>query len=198
MTGYDLSFLLQEGPGELLGHQLDDYRKLLREAPEIRFEHLDAIDYAVRHWLVRLLVSSVRSEELEDTYSILRRLVPVAREEDLADWKKRWIAFADLLETRVAILANQRPAEARKLAHAGEILDLIEDEPGLSQSVIAKRLHLKPANLSRILGVLEANELVDRLTVGREKHVYIPLQRDDIPPTPASPPFPFENAEATT
>jgi DNA-binding transcriptional ArsR family regulator len=189
----DLSFLLREGPGELLERRLDDYRTLLREAPEVRFEHLDTIDYAVRHWLIRLIVSNASSEELEDTYSTLRRLVPVAREEDLADWKKRWNAFADLLETRVAIRANQRPAQALKLAHAEDILVLIEDEPGILQSEIAERLGLKRANLSRILRVLEANELVDRRIVGREKQVYSPFLHDDVPSKPADRRFPFEN-----
>jgi CRP-like cAMP-binding protein len=193
MTGQDLSFLLQEGPGELLERQLDDYRTLLREAREVRFEHLDAIDYAVRHWLIRLLVSNASSEELEDTYSTLRRLVPVTREEDLADWKKRWSAFADLLETRVAIRANQRPEQALKLAHAEDILRVIEDEPGISQAEIGDRLGLKRANLSRILHVLEANELVDRRTVGREKHLYSPFLQNEVPPKPEQGRFPFEN-----
>ncbi len=162
----------------------------------LRLEILEAVDYAVRHSVIRLLVSTADDSELEAANDSIRRLIPVAREEELKTWVIRWGAFADLLEARLAALANQRPAQARKLAHADQILDLLAEEPSLPQTEIAKRLGLKEANLSRILAVLEAHDLITRRVVGREKHVRLApaLHRAglDIPPPEWG--FPFQDA----
>jgi len=166
------SFLLERTPGELLDEPLSIYSQLLRESDELENDHLEAIDYVVRHTVVRLLVRAAEEAELEAACSAIRRLVPVARETQLAAWLPRWRAFADLLEARMAVLANQDTAKARELAHAGEILAFVQREPGLTQAEIGKQLELKPANLSRILGVLEAQELIERRNVGRERRVH--------------------------
>jgi DNA-binding transcriptional ArsR family regulator len=175
MSIQDLSFLLAEGPAELLDRPLDDYADLLRKVPEIEPEPLEAIDYAVRHTVLRLLIRAAGREELAAAYDALRRLVPVEKEKALAAWLPRWRAFADLLDSRLAVLAAQDPAAARKLAHAGRIFELLEDagEPGLKQGEILSALGLKPANLSRILAVLEAHELIERRTMGRQKTVHL-------------------------
>jgi hypothetical protein len=166
------SDLLAAGPAELLDRPLDDYAAVLRQSDELHRDHLAAIDYALRHTVVRLLVRAAPEAELSEAYGALRRLVPVAREAELADWVPRWRAFADLLDARRAALAAQDPEAARRLMHSGSILDLVESDPGLTQAEIAQRLGLKPANLSRILGVLEAHELIERRSTGREKRVH--------------------------
>lgn len=167
------SDLLAAGPAELLERPLADYAALLRTDQELRRDHLEVVDYVLRHTVVRLLVRAAPEEELTGVYGDLRRLVPVAREPELADWLPRWRAFADLLDARRAALAAQDPAAAVRLAHSGAILELVEAEQGLTQVEIAARLGLKAANLSRILGVLEAHELIERRTVGREKRVHL-------------------------
>jgi hypothetical protein len=172
MAVHDPSHLLAEGPRQLLDRSLEDYAALLRQAGELRPEHLEAVDYALRHTVVRLLARAAAEEELEAAYEDLRRLVPVAREAELGDWVARWRAFADLLAARLAAVAAQDPAKARTLAHAEAILALVAREPGLTQAEIGERLDLKPANLSRVLGVLEAHELIERRRVGREKRVH--------------------------
>lgn len=166
------SDLLAAGPAELLERPLEEYVAALRKWQELRRDHLEAMDYVFRHTVVRLLVRAAPEAELAAAYGSLRRLVPVAREAELAEWLPRWRAFADLLDARRAALAAQDPAAARRLAHSGSILELVEEEAGLTQAEIGDRLHLKPANLSRILGVLEAHELIERRSVGREKRVH--------------------------
>ncbi|HJP00832.1 MAG TPA: MarR family transcriptional regulator, partial [Planctomycetota bacterium] len=48
---------------------------------------------------------------------------------------------------------------------------LVARERDLTQAKIGERLELKSANLSRILGVLEANEVIGRRKDGRSKRV---------------------------
>ncbi len=164
--------LLAEGPAELLARPLEDYADFLRSWRDLRPDRLEAVDYALRHTVVRLLVRAAPEPDLGAAYGALRRLVPVEREPELGEWLPRWRGFADLLDARRAALAAQDPAAARRLAHSGTILDLVARQAGLTQAAIAQQLNLKPANLSRILGVLEAHELIERRSVGREKRVY--------------------------
>ena len=166
------SDLLAAGPAELLERPLAEFAVLLRRRQDLRRDHLAAMDYVFRHTVVRLLVRAAPEAELAEAYGALRRLVPVAREAELAEWLPRWRAFADLLDARRAALAAQDPATALRLAHAGSILDLVEEQTGLTQAEMAGTLGLKPANLSRILGILEAHELVERRSVGREKRIH--------------------------
>lgn len=173
MTVQNLSDLLADGPGELLDRSLEEYATMLRQSGEMLPEHLEAVDYAVRHTVLRLFIRSAGEEELEVAHDALRRLVPVARESELEPWLPRWRAFADLIEARLAVLDNQDPAAVKSFAHSSAILDLAGREPGLKQSDIGKRLGLKPANLSRILSVLEAHELIERQSVGRERRVML-------------------------
>lgn len=173
MNVQDLSFLLSQGPAELLDRPLEDYAALLRQAVDLEPDHLEAVDYALRHTVVRLLVRAAGEEEMEAAYDALRRMVPVARASELAEWIPRWRAFADLLDTRLGILASREPGLALRFAHAEPILHLVADAPGLTQVEIGERLELKPANLSRVLGVLEAHEMIERRRVGREKRVYL-------------------------
>jgi hypothetical protein len=163
---------LGEGPAELLARPLEEYAAFLRRAQDLRRDHLEALDYVLRHTVVRLLVRAAPETELAAAYGALRGLVPVAREAELAEWLPRWRAYADLLDARRAAMAAQDPAQALRLAHSGRILELVEREAGLTQAQIADRLRLKAANLSRILGVLEAHEMIERRSVGREKQVH--------------------------
>ncbi len=171
-----------EGPAELLARPLGDYAAFLRSWRELRPDRLEAVDYALRHTVIRLLVRAAPEPELAAAYGALRRLVPVEREPELGEWLPRWRGFADLLDARRAVLAAQDPAAARRLAHAGSILDLVARQPGLTQAAIAQRLRLRPANLSRILGVLEAHELIERRSAGREKQIHPGRLLPTLPP----------------
>lgn len=188
----ELAHLAAEGLAALLERSIGDFGRLLREAPaDLRPEHVDALDYGLRHIVVRLLVRSAERDELTDAYDALRRLVPIERESELAEWVPRWRAFADLLDARLASLAARQPERALGLLHAQEIVDFVARSPGCTQSELCDLLPidppLKPANLSRILGVLEAHEFIERRAVGREKRVHLGRLGDTaVSPPPAS------------
>lgn len=172
------SQLLREGPTELLDRSLFDYARALHGLEGLEDNHLEAVDYVVRHQTVRLLVKRASEDELAEAYDSIKSLVPVERERDWSRWHQRWNGIADVLDARLASLAAREPNTARGLAHADRILDLVRVRPDLSQNQIAEYLDLKPANLSRILGVLEAHELIERRTVGREKQVRLGFLAD--------------------
>ncbi len=172
MSVWNHSQLLAEGPAGLLERPLADFAALLREPGEIGTEHAERIDYVLRHTVVRLLVRAAGEEELMGAHGDLRALVPVSREEELERWLPRWRALADVLEARLAVLRNRDMNAPKELLHGDRVLALVGSEPGLSQREIGRRLDFKPANLSRILGILEAHELIERRSVGREKQVH--------------------------
>ncbi|MDY7095975.1 MAG: helix-turn-helix domain-containing protein [Acidobacteriota bacterium] len=191
------SAILAAGPAQLLDQSLDDYADFFERAGnELAEPHLEAVDYALRHKIVRLLVRRAPREEHEALYDGLRTLVPVEQEDAWRDWCLRWRALADVLDARLGSLAAQEPEKARRLLHAPEILELVAAEPGLSQVEVGERLELKPANLSRILGVLEAHDLIERRNVGREKRVYLGFAAEDDFSTGSARSYPRQEAAA--
>lgn len=172
MTVLNASQLLADGPSQLLDRALDEYAAFLRQTEEVQREHGEAVDYAVRHTVVRLLVRGADEDELTQTYDSLRRLVPVSREPELREWSIRWRGMADLVDARLQSLAHRDVDKARSLLHVEDILAVVSSRPGLTQTEIAETLELSAANLSRILGVMEAHELIERRRVGREKRVH--------------------------
>ncbi len=175
MSVHNTSVLLSEGPAELLERSLPEYSEILERADDLGREHLEAIDYALVHTVERLMARSPTEEELEEAYDELRGMIPIEREGEFAEWVPRWQAFADLVDARLGILeAREEGADvALRFAHGDRILNLVRAQPGLTQAEIGQRLGLKPANLSRILGVVEAHELIERRTLGREKRVHL-------------------------
>jgi DNA-binding MarR family transcriptional regulator len=189
MTVWNPSQLLAEGPAQLLERPLSDFADLLRQPEELEREHADTLDYVLRHTVVRLLVRAAGQDELLSAYEELRALVPVRREEELAAWLPRWRTLADVLDARLAVLRNRDMSIPAKLLHADRIVALVASESGLTQVEIADRLDLKAANLSRILGILEAHELIERRNVGREKRVFLGrLATEAESAAPAEPP----------
>lgn len=166
------SVLLSEPASALLDRPLTDFRGLFGAGVALGAEHLEALDYVLRHAVLRLLVRRAPEPELAAAEDALRRLFPPSRDASLGRWAVRWLGLADLLDARRAALREQDADAVRRLAHADELLALVATRPGLSQAEIGERLGLKPANLSRILGALEANELLTRRAEGREKRVY--------------------------
>jgi DNA-binding transcriptional ArsR family regulator len=167
------SAILSDSPARLLDRSLEEYGGILRQKGELGPEHLEKVDYALRHTVVRLLVRNAGEEELEEVYGDLRALVPLDREEELQPWSLRWRGFADLVDARLATLAGRNPDHARRLAHAPQILRILEGSPGLTQVELGDAMGLKPANLSRILSILEGHDLIHRRKVGREKRVFL-------------------------
>jgi MarR family len=166
------SALLSETPVRLLERPLADFGAALRAGEPSR-ELLATIDFVLRHQVARALSRDPGRVDFDELHDNLARVMPVKLEERLPEQTIRWRAFADLVSTRLGMLDTQEPETARSLLHAEEILAFVAQHPGCTQSEIREDRELKPANLTRILGILEANELVERQTVGREKRVYL-------------------------
>lgn len=182
------SALLAETPIRLFDRPLADFAVALR-SDEPSPELLTTIDFVLRHQVVRAISRDPARVNLDQIHDDLARLMPVRLEDKLPEETIRWRAFADLVDTKIGMLDSQEPETARQLLHAAQILDLVAENPGWTQTQIAEKLTLKPANLTRILGILEANELIERQSVGREKRVYLgrlepQRQREEYPVGP--------------
>jgi DNA-binding transcriptional ArsR family regulator len=70
------------------------------------------------------------------------------------------------------VRAARSETEALSLKHADRSMNAIRDRPGVIQAALGAALHLSPPNLSRILGALEANGLIERRREGRQKALY--------------------------
>ena len=107
--GEELARLAAEGPAQLLDRSIGEYGRLLRETPgALRWEHVDALDYALRHTVVRLLV---------------RAAEPVARVYPLP-----LMGWAELLHGEVT--AIERPLDQRLLWQHDESMQLIAQAIG--------------------------------------------------------------------
>lgn len=170
MKGEDLSFLLTEDPAERLERSIEEYGELLRAAGELPAPVLDVVDRALRSRVLRLLAGPAEKAELQAAAAALRRLVPAARESELAVPLHRWRAFADLVEARLA--EDSAPARDRR---PGSDLDpLFGPRRGLAFEERVKRLlelHGYTVEPKQLLGGNEV-DLVARKTGGLDEECW--------------------------
>ncbi len=160
---------------------LSDLMESIQEIDHVNDRQAEVLDYVYRHRLVRLLRAVKRGDdavvELKALYEHLNSVTHPRRLERLNSLEKpygaRWIAYQDILEHRFAALMSEPSKWILKRAHVKRILSFFLSEKSIKQKEIRKRLKLKPANLTRILGMMAANELVNIHTIGREKIVTI-------------------------
>ena len=183
----DRTFLTTALPRELFELPLDACTPWLREDEPLSDRELEALDYVVRNQVARALGQRSSADALEELSDSIAALVPVEREEAMRPWVTRWRGMAAVLDARAASLDAQDVDEAMRMAHAPEIVKMVREEPGITQGVLRERLALKPANLSRILGILEASELVERRKVGRQNQLF-PGPQTPEPPSPRDEP----------
>jgi DNA-binding transcriptional ArsR family regulator len=179
--------LASSDPQVLLAHASLD--ALLEAAERVEIwsrREASALDYVYRNLVIRALRLPRPQEDLENLAEHLRRVVPhSARDavERLGQFLTRWHLLADLVETRLEQLASSDVAAVLRRDHSQRILEVLRGE-SLPQSKLADRLGLKPANLSRILGLLEANDLIYRMREGRENIVGLGPVPDPAPVIP--------------
>lgn len=173
MTVQNTSDFLAAPTRILLDGELSSLKHLLRQDEGCDPRVLRRLDRILRLRLTRLLRTSADAEAVIHEIEGIRRLMPHKRREEPSNlrWSLRWEAFGDLLDTYAGWLQSYSD-KVTNLAHAGEIMRLVEKNPGLSQVEIGRQLDLKPPNLSRILGALEAQGHILRRPDGREKKVY--------------------------
>ncbi len=160
---------------------LSDLMDSIQKIDHVNDRQAEVLDYIYRHRLVRLLRTVNRGEgatpKLEELYEHLDRVTHPRRLNQLNALEKaygdRWIGYQDILEHRLAALMNQPSKWILERAHVKEILSFVLFEKSIKQKQIRGKLGLKPANLTRILAMMAANELINIHTRGREKIVNI-------------------------
>lgn len=137
--------------------------------------HAEVLDYIYRQRLIWLLTRRASIDELSAFAEHLERMLHPRRLDAIKHLEKRyaerWMAIKDIAESRLASLRSEAPQQVLNLAHVKEILDLIDSGPARRQSEIEKSLGLRRPNLTRVLNLMEANELIERRSEGREKLV---------------------------
>lgn len=133
-----------------------------------------AIDYLLRQRVVALLRERAPVDDLVAEARMIDTILDPARETEIAAagrWFDRWRGYEALLSGLASALRLVDPASALEKSHVQEILHHVAARPDrcIRQRQLGDDLGLKPANLTRILQVMEANELIARAAEGNEK-----------------------------
>lgn len=160
---------------DLLEKDVIGFAHMLRKERLPEQQILAALDQLLLHRTVRTLQRDSDVAALNEELGALRRLVPHARRTEVdagrKPWASRWEALGDLVGAAAEMLVVRPASPEMRLAHGQRVLrKLVQVEP-CSQVRLAQEAELKPANLSRILSLLEANGLISRRAEGREKYV---------------------------
>lgn len=140
---------------------------------------------ALSRWVWRALVERRLDVDLRDWHRLILDVAAVVRraaEERPADAPSRRRAgldpasaaerlkgFADLVRESIQAAEASVPEEFTQRAHVAELLDVLATNPGepCARKALQERTGLKDANLSRLLTLLAANDLVERMPRGK-------------------------------
>jgi hypothetical protein len=177
--------LQHDTPQDLVGASLDELKEAARAVPEWDDVIARSLDHVYRQKLVTLLSRRAGEEELSELADHLRRVIPPSRRAALdeldAPWSRIWLAYAALVETRIGVLRAQDPGEALGKVHVAKILEIVRQQDGVAQQEVMRRAGLRSkANLTRVLNVMEANELVERRRVGNENRLYLGVRAREV------------------
>ena len=111
VDGEVVSGLVGETPLELLGRAFSEYIDIMQVDGIENDKHaLEIVDYVVRSTVKDALAQGLPMEDLERIYTTIRRLIPTKLQGNLPELVIRWRAFADILDCRMAALANSAEA----------------------------------------------------------------------------------------
>ncbi|MEZ5583079.1 MAG: MarR family transcriptional regulator [Candidatus Competibacteraceae bacterium] len=169
--------LINSIPPELAeSADLDELLHAVRSIEQWQDRHAQVLDYIYCHRLLRLLRTRAPLTEAIALYDHLAHVNHARRRAELNGleqrrYAERWRAYQDLLDDQITVLSSDVPQQALQRTHALEIVALVKSGQATTQQAIQEQLGLKEANLSRILKLLEANELIVRRKKGRENHL---------------------------
>jgi hypothetical protein len=182
--------LLHGDPGALI--DLEDLSQLYEAARAIETwteRHAEVLDYAYRGRVARALDRRVGREELAELHEHIRRVAALVRSQTQLEeaWAARWRGYASVLDARMGALGTQNISAVLSRAHVQKVIDLLRSEgtAGVAQSELQSRLSLGKANLTRVLGMMEDHDLIERRKMGRDKQVFLgpaAQQRQESPP----------------
>lgn len=175
MSCIDLIHSIPESLAEAAS--IDDLTETVMNTDTWEERQAQVLDYIYRQRLVRLIRTAKRGEstlkELRAFAEHLDKTTHPSRIKKLHNLTKpygaRWVAYLDILESRVAALESDAPDHLMNRKNVKDILALILENETVSRKHIREKLNLQPANLTRILNMMEASELIESRKVGREK-----------------------------
>jgi predicted transcriptional regulator len=120
-------------------------------------------------WLWRALEGRRRDAELREWFDIVRR-IEVQPKVAGTPYAERFRALRDLIHTSVNVSEILQPAEILRRLHARTVLEMLQEAAPrpVAKSVIARRLKLLPANLTRIVNMLAGARLLERTVYGKQ------------------------------
>jgi hypothetical protein len=156
--------------------RIEDLLETVRGIERWEDRQAEVLDSIYRLRVLRL-VREGSVDEIRSLNRHLRQVVHRRRREALDRLSKaygaQWEGYADLLESRLAALSSEVPVALIKgREHVREILRLVFRGEARTQGEIQRKLALQPANATRVLNLMEANELIKRMKVGREKLIF--------------------------
>lgn len=149
---------------------LDDLLETVSSIDTWQQRHAEVLDYIYLHRVIQLLRNDADEAALSALNKHLAQVAAPGRKTPLNTLGKhyhaRWHAYRDMLESRLSSHNSEGPTLLMQREHVPEILQLVI-KGASEQKEIQEQLGLKKANLSRILKMMEAQELIRREKHGR-------------------------------
>ena len=174
MPTIDLSTCIPETLAE--SADLDDLLDTVRAMESWSDREAEVLDYIYRQRVDKVLRMEEKAE-VRDLLDHLDRVTYPRHIKKLQVLEKpyhgRWTGYMDILEDRLIALESPVPRSLLNKAHVRQILEIVAGEAAGSLASIRDALGLRPANLTRILKLMEANDLIVRRTEGRSKRIML-------------------------
>lgn len=181
MTDFDLE---KDDPKALAASDLDltEVLEAVVRLPELSERTAEVLDFLHRQRALDALAGRPDPDELHDLVRYFDRLLVPERARPLNSLAKpyatRWEAFGDLLDERLRRLETTEGSKLQDFLardHVRPILEFLarSEREGrvVSQADIGEALRLRKANLTRVLNLLAARDLVVRRRKGRTNEV---------------------------
>ncbi len=181
--------LYHGSPEDHLMLPLPDLWEAVRAIEQWTERHAHVLDYIHQERLRRALFQQPADEELAALHDHISRVASWAsrRPELEPHWAGRWQGYADILDRHMGFRQEDSGADREvvlKRLHVSEILQQLRlrRDQGLGQRELRELVGLKPANLTRVLNLMERHELVRRESHGRENRLFIGRLAPEAPP----------------
>ncbi|MBD9596937.1 MarR family transcriptional regulator [Ensifer sp. ENS05] len=131
-------------------------------------DRLDELYAALRSWLWAALNERRRDKDLKEWFDLIRGVASYVKK-DFKLHAERLKVLYELLYESISVEETNPTADLLQRSHIREILRLLHSSSDrtVERAIICKRLNFKQANLSRVMSLLTASGLVDRLADGR-------------------------------
>ncbi|HYH94958.1 helix-turn-helix domain-containing protein, partial [Hyalangium sp.] len=153
----------------------------------------EVLEYAYCERLLKLVRTGAPLQPLRELNEHLAHVVHPRRRALLdglgQPYFARWSMLRDLVEMRIESMRSEVPSQVLNRKHVREILERIQLEGEMTQQHIGEVFALEKANLSRILALMEANELIDKVPRGNGNAIALGVRgRELMPPKEVAPP----------